>query len=201
MKFHSHCLPARVAVRGKPFPIPGGKREFGGKGTGFNGEGGWENFRPESGKVGGGVGARWSPAALEGVPGFRRLGVRGAAAGVARVSRPLRPGSASLQDLAERQRCGSPDLLQPLFLPPVSDHDPLDERAGASKVRHRLGAGAARRSSNGKRRRAVVPRHCAEERLPLLEDGSFRARQARGSPTSTWKCGWRRGSGWSDSTG
>jgi putative transposase len=45
------------------------------------------------------------------------------------VSRPLRLGSASLQDLAERQRCGSPDLLQPLFLPPVSDHDPFDERA------------------------------------------------------------------------
>jgi putative transposase len=45
------------------------------------------------------------------------------------VSRPLRLGSASLQDPAERQRCGSPDLLQLLFLPPVSDHDPLDERA------------------------------------------------------------------------
>jgi hypothetical protein len=39
------CLPTHAAFRRKPFPIPGGKREFGGKGTGFNGEGGWENFR------------------------------------------------------------------------------------------------------------------------------------------------------------
>ena len=44
----------------KPFPIPGGKREFGRKGTMFNRSVKQKNFRSESGKVSGGgrVGTR-----------------------------------------------------------------------------------------------------------------------------------------------
>gem|GEM_PF-3832218 len=60
MKAHPYSLPTRVWVRGNPFPIPGGKREFGRKGTVFNVSVERKSFRFESGKVsgGGGVGNR-----------------------------------------------------------------------------------------------------------------------------------------------
>jgi hypothetical protein len=40
MKTHPYYLSTHVAIRATPFPIPGGKRDNGGKGTGFNEEDG-----------------------------------------------------------------------------------------------------------------------------------------------------------------